>query len=61
MMPADGPVVRRLLEKLKAYRSWHGPTCIEDEPSKRPEGFKAPKDWILPGTRPEDLQETKKA
>jgi hypothetical protein len=35
---ANGPVVRRLLEKLKA-----------------------PKDWILPGTRPEDLQETEKA
>jgi len=54
----NGEVVRKLLAKLKAYRSWHGPTCLLDEPSKRPKDFKAPKDWILPGTKPEDLKET---
>lgn len=54
----NSDVVRKLLAKLKTYRSWHGPTCLQDEPSRRPKGFKAPKDWILPGTRPEDLKET---
>jgi len=46
-----GEVVRRLLAKLKTFRSWHGKTCLLDEPSRRPKGFKAPKDWILPGTQ----------
>ena len=42
-------VVRRLLAKLKTYRSWHGKTCLLDETATR-KGFQAPKDWILPGT-----------
>ena len=43
-------VVRRLLAELKTYRSWHGGTCLLKETGTR-EGFKAPKDWILPGTK----------
>ena len=43
-------VVRRLLAKLKTYRSWHGKTCLLEETGTR-KGFKAPKDWILPGTK----------
>ncbi|MGB2823793.1 MAG: hypothetical protein WBF17_22635, partial [Phycisphaerae bacterium] len=43
-------VVRRLLAKVRTYRSWHGETCLLEETSTR-EGFKAPKDWILPGTK----------
>ena len=43
-------VVGRLLAKLKTYRSWHGKTCLLDETATR-EGFKAPKDWTLPGTQ----------
>ncbi len=58
-LAGDNPdVVRRLIEKVKTYRSWHGPTCLNDEPRSRG-SFKAPKDWILPGTKPEDLKETK--
>lgn len=53
---AENPkVVKAMLDKARTYRSWHGPTCLEDEPGSR-NGFTAPKDWILPGTTPEDLK-----
>jgi len=42
-------VVKRLLARLKKYRSWHGDYCIVKDPATR-EGFEAPKDWTLPGT-----------
>jgi len=48
-------VVRRLLAKVKTYRSWHGKTCLLDETGTR-KGFQAPKDWTLPGTPAEALE-----
>ena len=49
-LAAEHPeVVARLLPKLKEYRSWHGEACVQDGPDRK--GFKAPKDWILPGTK----------
>ena len=45
-------VVRRLLAKLREFRSWHGEDCLLDDSGTR-EGFTAPKDWILPGTPPD--------
>jgi arylsulfatase B len=47
-------VVKTMLAKLKTYRSWHGKTCLEKDKATR-QDFTAPKDWILPGTRPEML------
>ncbi len=52
---AHPDVVRRLLSQLRTYRSWHGETCLLDETTTR-KGFVAPRDWVLPGTRPEDLK-----
>ncbi|MCP4377786.1 MAG: sulfatase-like hydrolase/transferase [bacterium] len=49
-------VVKTMLAKLKEYRSWHGKTCLNEDKATRRD-FTAPKDWILPGTKPEDLKE----
>jgi len=48
-------VVQALLAKLKEYRSWHGKTCLDKDPATR-KGFTAPKDWTLPGTKPEAVE-----
>jgi len=47
-------LTRKLLAQVRAFRALHGPICLRNTATPK-DRFKAPKDWILPGTTPEML------
>ncbi len=47
-------ITAKLLGQVRAFRDLHGPVCLRNTAMPRAQ-FKAPEDWILPGTTPEML------